>query len=173
MSDLNLSLIVAMTAKEQVIGFKNTIPWKIPSDMLRFKKITTEIGTVLMGRKTWESIPQKYRPLSDRHSIVLSRSGSVPQSKSVQVVASVEEALAAIAQQGGHCCIAGGEELYRLFLPRVRTLYTTIIDAVIEGDAHFPFVNQSDWNASCAIRNMRSQGDQYRTSYFEYHKTVR
>lgn len=139
---ISLSLIVAMTP-ERIIGNKGGLPWRrLPSDMARFKKVTIENGIVIMGRKTWESIPEKFRPLPFRRNIILTR-GHVPSTvlDLVHFVGSVEEACATAAMYGKHACVTGGEEIYRLFLeiPDLVKAYITTVNADgLVGDAYFP-----------------------------------
>ncbi len=142
MSPINLSLIVAMTP-ERIIGNEGKLPWgRLPSDMIHFKKVTIEAGIVIMGRKTWESIPEKFRPLHFRRNIILTR-GPIPSTviDSVHFVGSVEEAYSTAAMYGKHACVTGGEEIYRLFLEvpdLVKAYITTVNTADLIGDAHFP-----------------------------------
>lgn len=139
---ISLSLIVAMTPNH-IIGNKGSLPWgRIPSDMVHFKNVTMEAGTVIMGRKTWESISPKFRPLPGRVNIVLTRKpipSDVPES--VHFVKSVEEACEKAALYGKRACVAGGEEIYRLFLavPDLVKVYITTVNAPdLTGDAYFP-----------------------------------
>lgn len=140
---LTLSLIVAMTP-ERLIGNKGMLPWgRLPSDMAHFKKVTTEAGIVIMGRKTWESIPEKFRPLPGRRNIVLTK-GPAPSDvpDMVHFIGSVEEACETAARYGKHACVTGGEEIYKLFLAEVPDLVKAYITTVnvdgLAGDAYFP-----------------------------------
>ena len=132
-----LSAIVAMAAN-RCIGRDNTLPWRLPADLRRFKQVT--LGhTLILGRKTYESIG---RPLPGRTMLVVTRQpGYAPAG--VQVVHSVAEAL---AQAGGdEVFIAGGAQLYAQTLDRVRRLYLTRIDRPYDGDTFFPEVDLSGW----------------------------
>lgn len=141
MQGLDLSLIVAMTP-DRIIGNKGRLPWgRLPSDMAHFKNVTIKAGTVIMGRKTWESIPEKFRPLPERKNIVLSRRPApsiIPDS--TYFVSSVEEVIKTVARLGNRACVIGGEEIYRLFmpLPQLTRMYITVVHALnLEGDAYF------------------------------------
>lgn len=142
MKNLELSLIVAMTPTG-VIGNKGTLPWgRISSDMDHFKKITVREGTVIMGRKTWDSIPEKFRPLPGRNNIVVTR-GAFPESTppKTSFVASVEEACEVAASLGPSACVTGGGEIYRLFLlnPDLKKIYITVVHELnLVGDTYFP-----------------------------------
>lgn len=164
-NNLALSLIVAMTP-EGIIGRDNSIPWRLPSDMKRFKETTIQEGVVIMGRKTWESLPEKFRPLPERHNIVLTRDCSQRLSPSLEMVSSVEEACLAAAAHGRRACIIGGSEIYALFLSLVQTAYITTVHARIDGDACFPDMRRASWRCDdkSPVRRWHLN-DEYQTSF--------
>ena len=134
-----ISLIVAM-AQNGVIGRDNTLPWRLPEDLKRFKAFT--LGKpVLMGRKTFESIG---RPLPGRTNLVLTRDRGW-HAGGVTVVHSVEEALAQAADSAELIAI-GGAEIYRLLLPFARRIYLTHVHADVPGDTFFPAFDPSQWD---------------------------
>jgi dihydrofolate reductase len=135
---MRLSAIVAMAAN-RVIGAHNQLPWRLPADLARFKRLT--LGhTLVMGRKTYESIG---RPLPGRTTLVVTRQqGYAPAG--VKVAHSVDEALA-LAQGDDEVFIAGGAELYAQTLERLDRLYLTRIDRDFPGDTYFPEVDLSGW----------------------------
>ena len=135
---MGISLIWAMT-QDRVIGIDNKMPWHLPNDMAFFRK-QTEGKTVVMGRKTFESLGS--RPLPKRHNIVLTRD-TAWMHEGVEVVHSVEDVLAIAKQED--LMIIGGSEIYALFMPYADHLYITRIDASIEGDAYFPEYDESQW----------------------------
>ena len=133
-----ISLIVAM-AQNGVIGRGNSLPWRLPEDLRRFKAFT--LGKpILMGRKTFESIG---RPLPERVNLVLTRDRSWTAA-GVTVVHSVEEAL---GQAGGspELVAIGGAEIYRLVLPYARRIYLTHVHADVPGDTFFPEFDATQW----------------------------
>lgn len=133
-----LSLIVAMD-RNRLIGRDNGLPWRLPDDLKQFKRLT--VGkTILMGRKTWESLG---RPLPDRDNWVLSRDpGFAPSG--ARVFSSLDAALA--AHRDGELMVIGGAQLYQQALPLAQRLYLTEVDAQIEdGDAWFPPIDRSQW----------------------------
>ena len=134
-----IKAIVAM-AENRVIGNAGTIPWHLPEDF-KFFKATTMGHAILMGRKTYESIG---KPLPGRENIVLSR--TLPETPGVTVIRSLEELKEPEFTQGGRdLFVIGGEEIYRLLLPKVQELYVTKVPGVIQGDTHFPeFESQFD-----------------------------
>ena len=131
-----IKAIVAM-AENRVIGQGGTIPWHLPEDF-KFFKATTIGHAILMGRKTYESIG---KPLPGRENIVLSR--TMPETYGVTVIRSLDDLKE--PTDGKDLFVIGGEEIYRLLLPRVQELYVTKVPQVIEGDTHFPdFESQFD-----------------------------
>jgi dihydrofolate reductase len=124
-----IKAIVAM-AKNRVIGNAGAIPWHLPDDF-KFFKATTMGHAILMGRKTYESIG---KPLPGRENIVLSR--TMPDRPGVTVLRSLDELKE--PTDGRDLFVIGGEEIYRLLLPRVQELYVTKVPQTIEGDTRFP-----------------------------------
>jgi dihydrofolate reductase len=133
-----ISLIAAM-ARNRVIGRDNQLPWHLPEDLKRFRRLTMG-APVIMGRKTYQSIG---RPLPGRHNIVVTRQRDAAWS-GCTIAHSLDEALT-IAADVAEIFVIGGAELYRLGLPRADRLYLTLIDADSEGDAHFPEIDPSVW----------------------------
>lgn len=125
-----INLIVAASKNNQ-IGIDNKLPWHISEDLKYFRK-TTQGHTVLMGRKTYESIG---RPLPNRTNIVLTRDKNF-SAEGVSVIHSFEEGLKLC--ENDDVFIIGGGEIYSLFLPYADYLYITLVDKVIEGDTAFP-----------------------------------
>jgi dihydrofolate reductase len=137
-----IKAIVAM-AENRVIGNAGTIPWHLPEDF-KFFKATTMGHAILMGRKTYASIG---RPLPGRENIVLSRfmpTESVPAG--VTIIRSLDELKELENKLNGRdLFVIGGEEIYRLLLPRVQELYVTKVPRSIDGDTRFPeFESQFD-----------------------------
>lgn len=133
--------IVAMD-EARVIGVNNTLPWRIPEDLKRFSTLTKG-HTVLMGRKTYESLPPKFRPLPDRVNMVLSRDVGFEGGLGVVRCSSLDEAIQRWEQRqgpgvGDRLWIIGGADVYRQGLPRVQELYLTRVHGTHQGDAFFP-----------------------------------
>ena len=171
MDSFVLSIVVAMTA-DRIIGNRNELPWHLPSDLERFRRITLQSGTVIMGRRTYDSIlARNGKPLSDRRNIVLTRKPAAPGRAGVVFVESVEAALEAARQsRGKRACVIGGGEIYRLFLPvrQVRVLHITMVHAEIRGDTHFPAL-ESEWKEVASIKTDRwHEDDDHETSYAQY-----
>lgn len=135
-------VIIAAVAKNGVIGKANALPWHLPEDMKHFKALTTG-HAVIMGRKTWESLPPKSRPLPNRHNIVLTRNAAY-DAPGATVVTALDEAIK-LGAGGTALFVIGGAELYAHMLPHAQRLELTEIDAAFEGDAHFPAWDRAQW----------------------------
>lgn len=128
-----LSLVVAY-ARDRVIGRNNQLPWHLPPDLAHFKR-TTLGSPIIMGRRTWESLPGA---LPKRLNVVLSRQASY-QAPGATVVTSLAEALqVCAAAQATQAFVIGGEEIFRMALPLADEVIATEIDADIAGDTWFP-----------------------------------
>lgn len=137
--------IIAAISQNGVIGNEGRIPWKIPCDLERFKKLT--LGQiVIMGRKTYESLPRKVRPLPSRTNIVITRDQDF-QAPGCLLANTWEEALSK-RPKGLKGFIIGGAEIYRLALndPRVTEFYRTVICKNVAGDVFFPCFKEEDWH---------------------------
>jgi dihydrofolate reductase len=128
-------VLIAAMARGRVIGRGNALPWHLPEDMAHFRTVTRG-HPVIMGRKTWDSLPERFRPLPGRRNLVVTRSAGW-QAAGAEAMPSLEAALAATAD-AGRVFVIGGAELYAAALPLADTLLLTEIDAEFEGDAHFP-----------------------------------
>ncbi len=140
-----LSLIAAV-ARNRAIGMKNQLLWHLPEDMRHFRE-TTRGKTVIMGRKTWESLPAAFRPLPGRKNIVVSRNAAYT-APGAALAGSLDAALRA-AQDGGsgdpEVFVIGGAELYRQALPLADRLYLTEVAQTCPGDAFFPELPPGEW----------------------------
>ena len=135
-------IIVAMD-ENRVIGKDGDIPWHYPEDMKHFKEETTG-ETVLMGRKTYFSLPEDYRPLPDRRNIVLSRSDpELPEE--VDKVESLEEAWKKAEEYGDKVYIAGGSSVYEQTLEVADRMVLTRIHDEHKGDTFFPVWSDDSW----------------------------
>ena len=133
-------VLLAALDRNCAIGKDNALPWHLPDDLKRFKALT--LGKpILMGRKTAESLG---RALPGRMNLVLTRSGRVPFD-GMRAVASIDEALATVPEEG-ELCVIGGGEIYALALPHADMLRLTHIDTAIDApDAFFPPVDPAHW----------------------------
>ena len=131
---MKLHLIFARAANG-VIGFKNTLPWHLPEDMAHFKRLTMGCP-VIMGRKTWDSLPVRFRPLPGRLNIVVTRQGDW-QAEGARRADSMAQACA-LCPADSNAWVIGGAESYAQALPMASTAVVTEIDAEYEGDAYAP-----------------------------------
>jgi dihydrofolate reductase len=132
---MSLVTLVAAVARDGAIGRDNALLWHIPEDMARFKALTAG-KPVVMGRRTWDSLPAKFRPLPGRRNLVVSR--SLRELPGAEVFPSLDEALAACAG-AAEVCVIGGSDIYALALPRADRLALTEVDVVCpDADRHFP-----------------------------------
>lgn len=128
--------------KDRVIGRNNSLPWNIPEDMQNFKNLTSG-KTVIMGRKTFESIPEKFRPLPNRHNIIVSRNMSLQPG--IDVCKSVHEAIEKAKSYGKETFIIGGSSIYEQTLPLADKMYLSLVKKKYEGDSYFPNFNKDGW----------------------------
>ena len=143
-----ISLIVAM-ARNRTIGINNTLPWRCPEDLKHFKARTMG-HHMIMGRKTFDSIG---KPLPGRTTVVVTRNNDLSV-EGCLVAHSLDQAIAACAGDD-EIFITGGAELYRQAISLADTLYITEIQQDVEGDAHFPEFDKSNWRETS--REVRSQ----------------
>lgn len=133
-----ISLVVAV-ADNGVIGSNNTLPWRLPNDLQRFKAITMG-KPIVMGRKTYDSIG---KALPGRQNIVITRRSDLIIA-GCTVVTSVDAALQCTSESD-EVMIIGGAEIYRSALPHAQRIYLTQVHADIQGDAEFPQLSTNEW----------------------------
>ena len=140
--------IIAAASKNLVIGKDNDLPWNLPSDLKSFKTIT-QGSFVIMGRKCWESIPSKFRPLPNRENIVLTRDKTYKAEGAVVFndIESIKKSydLLPIKFDMIEHFVIGGSEIYKEFLPISQRLYFTEVLTEIEGDTYLKGFNPEDW----------------------------
>ncbi len=135
-------VVIAAVARNRVIGRDNRLLWNIPEDMAHFRKLTTG-HTVLMGRKTWESLPPRFRPLPGRRNIVISRQADYA-APGAELADSLENALK-LASTAATVFVIGGEQIYAQAMAVADRLEITEVDLEPEGDAWFPEIAAVDW----------------------------
>jgi len=139
---MKISMIAAV-AENRVIGKDNDLVWRLPDDMKFFMQTTTD-HHVIMGRKNYESLPPKYKPLPNRTNIIITRQKDY--NADAHIVHNLEDALA-IAKNNNEpeAFIIGGGEIYKLGLEYADVMYITEIHESFEGDAFFPEFDKSQW----------------------------
>ena len=136
---MSIGLIWAQS-RNGVIGFDGRLPWHLPEDLAHFRAITGG-GVVIMGRLTWDSIPERFRPLPGRHNVVITRQRDWA-APGASVVHSFDDAIVIAA---GPVWVIGGAEIFRLALPHADTLELTEIDERFAGDTLAPSITAA-WN---------------------------
>lgn len=126
----------------RVIGKDNSLIWHIPEDLKNFKELTSN-NTVIMGRKTWESIPEKFRPLPNRNNIVISR--NLSSIEGAEVCSSVANALEKAKSYEKEVFVIGGSSIYEQTLHLASKIYLSYIRKEYDGDTYFPRFNEDDW----------------------------
>lgn len=161
-----LSLIAAVS-ENGVIGRDGGLPWRLSADLKRFKQITMG-HTIIMGRRTWESIG---RPLPGRRTIVVSRQTAYRPEADVRVAKSLDAAIELAAALGeDEAFVIGGGELYRAALARADKLYLTRVAARVEGDILFPEVDWSSWQLTASEECQADDKNDYRCLFQVYER---
>ena len=188
-----LSLIVAMT-RGGVIGRRGTLPWKLSADLKRFKALTMG-HHIIMGRKTFESLPKL---LPGRISLVLKRLASpydYSRFENDRPVALYDEVIRArergapapvpnlplafvhslgearrLASDDDEAFVIGGAEIYALALPEVGRMYVTWVESEIDGDTHFPEIDWTQWREASCDRHSADAKNQYDYTFCTYHR---
>ena len=145
-------------ARNGVIGKQGQLPWHLPEDLAHFKR-TTLGQPVVMGRVTWESLPEKFRPLPGRTNVVVSRQTSF-KATGAQVVSSLEAAMA-LFPTNEVVWLIGGAQLHAQALPLASQIVVTEIDADFEGDAFAPSLSPNDWTETQRSSHVSAQGLRY------------
>lgn len=160
-SSIKLSLIVAR-AQNNVIGVNGALPWRLSDDLKFFKQATTG-HPVIMGRRTWESLP--YKPLPRRDNIVLTHDWTY-EAVGARVFSALAPAIGAgkaLARTAGksEVFVIGGQALYKAALPSADLLYITEVDVTLEGDALFPDFDESQFEEITRRRVEAGNGNDY------------
>jgi dihydrofolate reductase len=151
---VSLISLVYARSRNGIIGDAGGLPWQIPSDLKRFKE-TTFGKPVVMGRKTWESLPRK--PLPGRLNIVMTRKTGFAEEGAV--VASTVAGALALAGEVPEICVIGGAEIYAQFLPLAGRIYLTEVDVDVEGDTRAPAVSEREWIEVSRLAAQRGERD--------------
>lgn len=153
MTSKTISMIVA-ASENGVIGKDGDMPWKLSADLRHFKRITTG-HTIIMGRKTWESIN---RLLPGRSTVIVTRQTDYQVDGAI-VVDSLEGALS--ATDDSEPFIVGGSEIYRLALPLVSKIYLTRVHATVDGDTLLPEIDFNNWNKVDSVPHLADDKNLY------------
>jgi dihydrofolate reductase len=160
---MELKLIYARS-RNDVIGRDGQLPWHLPADLAHFKQ-TTLGQAVVMGRKTWVSLPERFRPLPGRSNIVITRQKDW-QAPGALVAHSLDQAMS-LCPEPGPLWVIGGAEIYAQALPLASTVVVTEIDMEVQGDAHAPLLG-AEWKEMSRQFHPIEGGLSY--SFVRYHK---
>ena len=134
---MTVSIVVAQ-GSNRVIGAAGALPWHLPSDLRRFRELTMG-HAVVMGRKTYESIPERFRPLPGRRNLVISSNAQYDGAEVFPTLA------AAVQACDGNCFVIGGGQVYAEAMEIAERCYVTDVDHAPDGDTFFPELPHSDW----------------------------
>ena len=164
-----VSLIVAIS-NNKVIGKNNQLIWNLPKDM-KFFMDTTLGHPVIMGRKNFESIPEKFRPLKNRTNIIITRNKNY-EALDCKVVHSIKESLKCMDFGNEEVFVIGGGEIYRKFLELdlIDKMYITHIDEFFDGDTFFPDFNLDKWISKEILNHQKDNEDPHDFKVIEYYK---
>lgn len=161
--------MIAAIAENLVIGKDNDMIWSLPDDMKFFMQKTTG-HHVIMGRKNFESLPPKFRPLPNRANIVITRQNDY-RAEGCHVVHSLEEALETARNNNEkEAFIIGGGEIYKMGLPLADIMYLTEIKATFEGDAYFPAFDPDNWEEVKRVNHAEDEKHIYEFDFVTYVK---
>jgi dihydrofolate reductase len=158
-------VLVAAVARGGVIGRDGGIPWRLPEDMARFRELTMG-NSVVMGRKTWESLPDQFRPLPGRGNVVVTRNADW-SAQGADRAASLVEALTLLESEP-EVFVIGGGEIYAAALPFADALLLTEIDAEVDGDTTFPTWDPGEFEETS--RESRVSEDGTRFAFVTYRR---
>ena len=153
--------LIAAVARNGAIGLGNELLWSEPEDQKHFRRVTLG-SAVIMGRKTWDSLPARFRPLPGRHNVVVTRNRAWG-AEGAHAVGSLTDALDLLAATGApRAFVIGGAEIYALALPLADALMLTEIDADLHGDTFFPAWDRAHFTAVSSTSHTSANGVAYR-----------
>jgi|SRR5699024_2070830 len=159
-----ISLLAAMD-RNRVIGYRNDLPWHLPND-LKFLKQKTTGHTIIMGRKTFESIG---RPLPNRDNVVITRRHSSKFPDEIEVINNIDTVLDWNHQEpANELFVIGGEEIFKQVLPHADRLYITLVDDVFQGDTYFPEFSEAEWQLTSREEGEKDSKNQYDHYFLQY-----
>ncbi len=165
---MNISIIVAV-GSNNAIGRNNSLIWHLPADMKYFKDKTTG-HCIITGRKNYESIPEKFRPLPNRTNIVITRQNDYKAPGAI-VTTSLEKALIAAKQTGDEeIFIIGGGDIFKQSLHLANTIYLTRIEQAFDADVFFPELDLKEWVEILKVRGTRDDKNKYDYTFHTYKK---
>ncbi len=163
---MKIAMIVAMD-ETGFIGKDGDLPWRMSSDLKRFKNLTSGDGfnAVVMGRKTWDSLPDQYRPLPERTNIVLSRDSGLRIDGAEVALYDGRAVEIGYSEGCDELWVIGGAEIYGLMIQRCEEIHITTVHTSVDGDAKFPNWDKSQWVEDVIEKKVASGGDEFSSTY--------
>jgi dihydrofolate reductase len=163
---MNISIIVAV-GSNRAIGKNNSLIWHLPADMKFFKEKTTG-HCIITGRKNYESIPEKFRPLPNRTNIIVTRQANYNAPGAI-ITSSLQEAIEKAKQiSDQEIFIIGGGDIFRQSLHLTDTIYLTEIDQAFDADVFFPELDAHDWQEVERVKGKQDEKNNYPFSFVTY-----
>ncbi len=149
------------------------LPWRLKSDMLRFKNLTEADGynAVIMGRKTWDSLPDSFRPLPERVNIVMSRDVNWSHDDAEVALYHGRAIEIAYAEACDECWVIGGAQIYQMFIDRIDEIHVTTVHTTGSGDVKFPEWDQSLWSEEIIEHTDADDENEFSTTYSIWKKS--
>jgi len=160
-------VLIAAVAQNGCIGVNNALPWHLPEDLAHFRD-TTRGHTVIMGRKTWESLPPRFRPLPGRRNVVLTRQPGW-RAEGAEVAATLAQALELLAGTA-RAFVIGGAEVYAQAMPQADAMILTEIHQDVSGDAYFPAWDRTAFAEVARQRHTAAAPNAFEFSFVTYHR---
>lgn len=160
-------ILIAGVARNGVIGRDNQLLWRLPEDLAFFRR-QTQGCPVIMGRKTWDSLPPRFRPLPGRRNIVLTRQAGWA-TEGAEAVADLDAALALVAD-APKVFVIGGAQVYAAALPRADQLVLTEVERDFDGDTHFPAWDRSAFDEVSRERHHAVAPNDFDFSFVTYQR---
>lgn len=169
---MKMAMIVAMD-EDGCIGKQGDLPWRLKSDMVRFKHLTEADGynAVIMGRKTWDSLPDSFRPLPERVNIVMSRDVNWSHDDAEVALYHGRAIEIAYAEACDECWVIGGAQIYQMFIDRIDEIHITTVHTTGSGDVKFPEWDQSLWSEEIIEHADADDENEFPTTYSIWKKS--
>ena len=168
---MKMAMIVAMD-EDGNIGASGNLPWRLRNDMIRFKSLTEGDGfnSVIMGRRTWDSLPTDYKPLPDRTNIVMSRDTNWSADGSITALYVGRAIEIAFAEGSDECWVIGGSQIFEMFLERVDEIHVTKVHVGGSGNVAFPHWDRKRWSEEVIERTLKDEQNEHATTYSVWNK---
>jgi len=166
--------LIAAVSENGVIGINGDLPWNVKSDMTRFKQLTVGDGgdtnAVIMGRKTWDSLPDAHRPLLNRINIVLTQQIGWSNEGAETAFYPGQAMEISFAEGCDETWIIGGAGTYSAMFDKVEEIHLTTIHANVEGDVKMPEWDKTDWTEEVIEKLKKSETDEHDSTYSIWRK---